>query len=359
MKSLVQTTIVLLAAVALLFYVNSQLNDSSSRASSDTITVFNWGEYIDPELVDRFEEETGIRVIYETFDSNEAMLTKIQQGGTRYDVAMPSEYMIEKMKEEDLLLPIDQSKLPNLQNIDPYFLDLPFDPGNQYSIPYFWGTVGIAFNPTLLDGQTFESWDELWSPELKQEVILVDGAREVMGMGLNTLGYSLNSTEETELRAATDRLKEMGPNVKAIIGDEIVETMRRGEAAIALVWSGQAADIMYVNEDIDYSVPEEGSNLWFDNMIIPKTAGNVDGAHKFINFMLDAEVAAQNADYVGYSTPNSSAIELMDPEVTGDTRFYPTEEMRERLEVYENLGPEMLGRYNELFLEFKMSMNQN
>lgn len=359
MKSLVQTTIVLLAAVALLFYVNSQLNDSSSRASSNTITVFNWGEYIDPELVDRFEEETGIRVIYETFDSNEAMLTKIQQGGTRYDVAMPSEYMIEKMKEEDLLLPIDQSKLPNLQNIDPYFLDLPFDPGNQYSIPYFWGTVGIAFNPTLLDGQTFESWDELWSPELKQEVILVDGAREVMGMGLNTLGYSLNSTEETELRAATDRLKEMGPNVKAIIGDEIVETMRRGEAAIALVWSGQAADIMYVNEDIDYSVPEEGSNLWFDNMIIPKTAGNVDGAHKFINFMLDAEVAAQNADYVGYSTPNSSAIKLMDPEVTGDTRFYPTEEMRERLEVYENLGPEMLGRYNELFLEFKMSMNQN
>lgn len=359
MKSLVQTIIVLLVAVAILFYVNTQLNESSSSASSDTITVFNWGEYIDPELVDRFEQETGIRVIYETFDSNEAMLTKIQQGGTRYDVAMPSEYMIEKMKEEELLIPIDQSKLPNLQNIDPYFLDLPFDPGNQYSIPYFWGTVGIAFNPTLLDGQTFESWNDLWSPELKQEVILVDGAREVMGMGLNTLGYSLNSTDEAELRAATDRLKEMGPNVKAIIGDEIVETMRRGEAAIALVWSGQAADIMYVNEDIDYSVPEEGSNLWFDNMIIPKTAGNVEGAHKFINFMLDAEVAAQNADYVGYSTPNSAAIELMDPEVTGDTRFYPTEEMRERLEVYQNLGPEKLGLYNELFLEFKMSMNQN
>lgn len=359
MKSLVQTTIILLVAVAILFYINTRLTDSSSSASSDTITVFNWGEYIDPELVDQFEEETGIRVIYETFDSNEAMLTKIQQGGTRYDVAMPSEYMIEKMKEEDLLIPIDQSKITNLNNIDPYFLDLPFDPGNQYSIPYFWGTVGIAFNPTLLDGQTFESWNDLWSPELKQEVILVDGAREVMGMGLNTLGYSLNSTDEDELRQATERLKELEPNVKAIIGDEIVETMRRGEAAIALVWSGQAADIMWVNEDIDYSVPEEGSNLWFDNMIIPKTAGNVEGAHKFINFMLDPEVAAQNADYVGYSTPNEKAIELMDPEVTGDERFYPTEEMRERLEVYKNLGPEMLGKYNEYFLEFKMSMNNN
>lgn len=359
MKSIVQLTIGILAVVAVLFYVNSQLNDTASRASSDTITVFNWGEYIDPELVDQFEEETGIRVVYETFDSNEAMLTKIQQGGTRYDVAMPSEYMIEKMKEEDLLIPIDQSKLPNLENIDPYFLDLPFDPGNQFSIPYFWGTVGIAFNPTLLDGQTFESWDDLWSPELKQQVILVDGAREVIGMGLNSLGYSLNSTDETELRAATDRLIELGPNVKAIIGDEIVETMRRGEAAIALVWSGQAADIMYVNEDIDYSVPEEGSNLWFDNMIIPKTAGNVEGAHKFINFMLDPEVAAQNADYVGYSTPNINAIDLMDPEVTGDERFYPTEEIRDRLEVYQNLGPQKLGEYNELFLEFKMSMNSN
>lgn len=359
MKSLVQTTIILLVAVAILFYINTRLTDSSSSASSDTITVFNWGEYIDPELVDQFEEETGIRVIYETFDSNEAMLTKIQQGGTRYDVAMPSEYMIEKMKEENLLIPIDQSKITNLNNIDPYFLDLPFDPGNQYSIPYFWGTVGIAFNPTLLDGQTFESWNDLWSPELKQEVILVDGAREVMGMGLNTLGYSLNSTDEDELKQATERLKELEPNVKAIIGDEIVETMRRGEAAIALVWSGQAADIMWVNEDIDYSVPEEGSNLWFDNMIIPKTAGNVEGAHKFINFMLDPEVAAQNADYVGYSTPNEKAIELMDPEVTGDERFYPTEEMRERLEVYKNLGPEMLGKYNEYFLEFKMSMNNN
>lgn len=359
MKSLIQGTVILLAVVAVLFYVNSQLTNTSSQANSDTITVFNWGEYIDPELVERFEEENGIRVVYETFDSNEAMLTKIQQGGTRYDVAMPSEYMIEKMKEEDLLQPIDLAKIPNLENIDPYFLNLPFDPGNQYSIPYFWGTVGIAFNPTLLEGQTFESWEDLWSPELRQEVILVDGAREVIGMGLNTLGHSLNSTNEEELRKATDRLIELGPNVKAIIGDEIVETMRRGEAAIALVWSGQAADIMWVNEDIDYSVPEEGSNLWFDNMIIPKTAGNIDGAHAFINFMLDPEVAAQNADYVGYSTPNQQAIELMDPEVTGDERFYPTEEMRDRLEVYTNLGPEMLGKYNELFLEFKMSMNRN
>lgn len=356
MKEIIRAASAILIVSAILLYTVSVLEKSSTTVGGGTISVYNWGEYIDPELIDQFEEETNISVVYETFDSNESMMTKIEQGGTTYDVAMPSEYAIEKMKENDLLHPIDHELIPNLENIDPYFLDLPFDPGNEYSVPYFWGTVGIAFNPTLLEGQTFESWDDLWDPTLEQEVILVDSAREVIGMGLNSLGYSLNSTDLGELREATDKLKTMGPNVKAIIGDEIVEMMRREEAAVAVTWSGQAADMMWINEDIDYSVPEEGSNLWFDNMIIPKTAGNVEGAHAFINFMLDPEVAAQNADYVGYSTPNEEAIALMDPEVTGDERFYPPEELRERLEVYENLGLEMLGTYNELFLEFKMDM---
>ncbi|WP_142826186.1 ABC transporter substrate-binding protein [Planococcus soli] len=358
MKDITRAAIAILVVSAILLYTVNVLERSSATADGGTISVYNWGEYIDPELIDQFEEETNISVVYETFDSNESMMTKIEQGGTTYDVAMPSEYAIEKMKDNDLLQPIDHELIPNLQNIDPYFLDLPFDPGNEYSVPYFWGTVGIAFNPTLLEGQTFDSWDDLWDPTLQQEVILVDSAREVIGMGLNSLGYSLNSTNLDELREATDKLKTIGPNVKAIIGDEIVEMMRREEAAVAVTWSGQAADMMWINENIDYSVPEEGSNLWFDNMIIPSTADNIDGAHAFINFMLDPEVAAQNADYVGYSTPNEQAIALMDPEVTGDERFYPPEELRERLEVYENLGLEMLGTYNELFLEFKMDMEK-
>lgn len=358
MKEIIRAALAILLVSGILLYAVNALQKSSTTVGGGSISVYNWGEYIDPELIEQFEEETNISVVYETFDSNESMMTKIEQGGTTYDVAMPSEYAIEKMKETDLLQPIDHALIPNLGNIDPYFLDLPFDPGNEYSVPYFWGTVGIAFNPTLLEGQTFESWDDLWNSSLEQEVILVDSAREVIGMGLNSLGYSLNSTDMGELREATNKLKTMGPNVKAIIGDEIVEMMRREEAAVAVTWSGQAADMMWINEDIDYSVPEEGSNLWFDNMIIPKTAGNVEGAHAFINFMLDPEVAAQNADYVGYSTPNEQAIALMDPEVTEDERFYPPEELRERLEVYENLGLEMLGTYNELFLEFKMDMEK-
>lgn len=357
MKDIIRAALSIIFVCLVLFFVNELLDKSSGKAGSDTVTIFNWGEYIDPDLIAQFEEESGYRVVYETFDSNEAMLTKIEQGGTSYDIAVPSEYAIEKMKEHNLLLPIDHSKIPNLKNIDPYFLDLSFDPKNEFSIPYFWGTVGIVFNPTLLNGQTFESWDALWDPSLKGQVLLADGAREVIGMGLNSLGYSLNSTDDKELQEALRKLNKLTPNVKAIIGDEVTQLMVNEEAAVALTWSGQAADMLYENEELDYAVPEEGSNLWFDNMVIPKTAGNIEGAHAFINFMLDAEVAAQNADYVGYSTPNAAGVELMDEEVTSDERFYPSEEARDNLEVYNNLGLEMLGVYNELFLKFKMGSN--
>ncbi|WP_172369834.1 ABC transporter substrate-binding protein [Sporosarcina jiandibaonis] len=356
MKDIIRVSVVILAVSAILIFINAKLANTGGASGKNSITVFNWGEYLDPALLKQFEEETGIKVIYETFDSNEAMMTKIEQGGTTYDIAVPSEYAIEKMKESDLLIPIDKAKLPNLKNIDPYFLDLAFDPENKFSIPYFWGTLGIAYNPELLDGQTFESWEDLWDPSLEQEVVLVDSAREVIGMGLNALGYSLNSTNISELEEAADKLRTLQPNIKAIIGDEITQLMVNGEAAVALTWSGQAADMMWDNEDIDYAVPEEGSNLWFDNMVIPRTAKNIDGAHAFINFMLDAEIAAQNADYVGYSTPNLAALDFMDPEVIQDERYYPDEEARNHLEVYKNLGLEMLGTYNELFLGLKMDL---
>lgn len=355
MKELIRAASVILALSIALVLVNVYLEKKGNiDGGQGTITVYNWGEYIDPDLIKKFEKETGIKVIYETFDSNEAMMAKIEQGGTSYDITMPSDYMVEMMAERDLLLPLDKSKLPNLKHIDPDFLDLPFDPDNRYSVPYFWGTVGIAFNPSLLDGQTFESWDDLWDPSLKQKIILVDSAREVIGFALNSLGYSLNSTDLNELQQAKEKLDKLAPNVKAIIGDEVTQLMIQNEAAVAVTWSGQTRDMMWENEDIDYSVPKEGSNLWFDNMVIPRTAKNIEGAHKFINFMLDPEVAAQNAEYIGYSTPNVTALQYMDPELVEDERFYPKKEIRERLEVYKDLGLEMLGLYNDLFLEFKI-----
>lgn len=357
MKSLIQATIAIIAICLVLLFVADRLESAGSKGSKDTLTVYNWGDYIDMDLVKDFEKESGIKVIYETFDSNEAMMTKIKQGGSSYDIAVPSEYAIEMMKEENLLVPIDHSKIPNLQNIDPYYLDLPFDVGNEFSIPYFWGTVGIVFNPELVpDHLTFESWDDLWDPALKEKVFLVDGTREVIGMGLNSIGESLNAKDDALLRQATDKLITLSPNIKAIIGDEITPLMINNEATVALTWSGQAADMMWENEELDFAVPQEGSNLWFDNFVIPKTADNIDGAHQFINYMLDAEVAALNADYVGYSTPNRAAMDSMDQEVIEDERFYPDETLHDKLEVYENLGLEWLGKYNELFLEFKMSI---
>ncbi|RDU36702.1 spermidine/putrescine ABC transporter substrate-binding protein [Neobacillus piezotolerans] len=354
MKQLMRLFIAIVLASAVLLGIISKLNATKGYSGGNTLTIYNWGDYLDPDLIKRFEKETGISVVYETFDSNEAMMTKIKQGGTAYDIAVPSEYMIDKMREENLLIPLDHSKLLNLKNIDPRFMDLPFDPENKYSVPYFWGTVGVVYNPEMLGGKQITSWNDLWDPDLKNEILLIDGAREAMGMGLNSLGYSLNDTDKNHLRQAKAKLDSLTPNIKAIVGDEIKMLLENEEAAIGIVWSGVAADIMGENEDIEYVVPSEGSNLWFDNMVIPKTAKNVEAAHKFLNFILDAKIAAQNTEWVYYSTPNKEALQYMPEEMTSDERFYPSEELTEKLEVYENLGPRNLAYYNQLFLEFKM-----
>ncbi|WP_110112011.1 ABC transporter substrate-binding protein [Bacillus sp. CGMCC 1.16541] len=354
MRHLTRTFLLVFIVAFALMYVVSKLNSSQGYTGGNILTVYNWGDYIDPALIKEFEKETGIKVIYQTFDSNEAMVTKVAQGGTTFDIAVPSEYAISKMKEEDLLLPIDHSKLPNLKYINSRFLNLAFDEENKYSIPYFWGTVGIVYNPQMLGGKEIRSWNDLWDSDLRNQILLVDGAREVMGMGLNSLGYSLNDTNKEHLIAAKQKLDTLTPNIKAIVGDEIKMLIANEEAAVGVVWSGDAADIMWENEKLDYVVPEEGSNLWFDNMVIPSTSKNVDGAHQFINFMLDPERAAQNAEYVGYSTPNEEAMKYLPENVSGDERFYPDVDSTERLEVYENLGKKMLAYYNELFLEFKM-----
>ncbi|GER66679.1 spermidine/putrescine ABC transporter substrate-binding protein [Weizmannia acidilactici] len=354
MKQLVRAFAAVLVVALALQFLTVRLNKTEGYAGGNTLTIYNWGDYIDPALIKKFEKQTGIKVIYQTFDSNEAMMTKISQGGTTFDVAVPSEYMIEKMKKEHLLIPLDHSKLPNLKYIDPRFLNLSFDPGNKYSVPYFWGTVGIVYNSSMLGGKKITSWNDLWDKDLKNEILLVDGAREVIGMGLNSLHYSLNDTNEKHLEQAKAKLDRLMPNVKAIVGDEIKMLLANEEASIGVVWSGDAAEIMSENKKLNYVVPSEGSNLWFDNMVIPKTAKNVDGALRFINFMLDPENAAQNAEYVGYSTPNKAALKLLPKSIAGDKRFYPDVAMTKKLEVYKNLGKKNLARYNELFLEFKM-----
>ncbi|MDD4792462.1 MAG: ABC transporter substrate-binding protein [Firmicutes bacterium] len=354
MKKVAQMFIVVFAAAFALMYLTSYLNARHGYSGADTLTIYNWGDYIDPDLIVEFERETGLKIIYQTFDSNEAMLTKISHGGTTFDVVIPSDYAISKMKEQGLLIPLDHSKLPNAKYIDPRFLDMPFDDENEYSIPYFWGTYGIIYNPEIINDIEFTSWNDLWNPSLRNEILLIDSAREVIGLGLNSLCYSLNEIDIGRLREAKQKLDRLTPNVKAIVGDEIKMLLANEEAAIGVVWSGDASEIIGDNDKLDYVIPEEGTNVWLDNIVIPKTAKNVEGAHKFINFMLDPENAARNTEYVGYSTPNMKALEYLPEEITEDERFYPGVEVTDTLEVYENLGKRMTSYYNELFLEFKM-----
>ncbi|MBE3594242.1 MAG: ABC transporter substrate-binding protein [Candidatus Carbobacillus altaicus] len=354
MQGILRLYAFVLIAVLLLWSTAGAIEKQAYQTTSDAIIVYNWGDYIDPGLISKFEEETGIRVIYQTFDSNEAMLAKIAQGGTPFDVAVPSEYAVSRMIAEDLLIPLDLKAIPNLKNIDQRFLNQSFDPHNRYSIPYFWGTVGIVYNAHVLGEGAIKSWNDLWDPTYRNSILLVDGAREIIGMALNSLGYSLNDTDEAHLLAAKAKLDELTPNVRAIVGDEIKFLLETDEATIGVVWSGDAAEIMSENEAFDYVIPEEGTNLWFDNFVIPKTARNIPGAHAFINFMLDAENAAINTEYVGYATPNLAAHAYLPEDVRDDPRFYPDASVQEKLEVYRDLGKVMLGRYNELFLEFKM-----
>ena len=354
MKKVVQMFVAAFLVAFILIYVTARINSLQGYSGADTLTIYNWGDYVDPDLITAFEEESGLKVIYQTFESNEAMLTKIAHKGSTFDVVIPSDYAINKMKEQGLLIPLDHSLLPNLEHIDPRFLDLPFDEGNQYSVPYFWGTLGIIYNSDLLGGKHLDSWHDLWDDSLRNEIILVDSAREVIGLGLNTLGYSLNDTDVDHLREAQSKLVELIPNVKAIVGDELKMLLANEEAAVGLVWSGDAALIIDDNPKLDYVIPIEGTNVWFDSMVIPRTATNIEGAHQFINFMLDPENSAINTEYVGYSTPNQGALEFLPEEITEDERFYPGPEITDKLEVYENLGKRMFAFYNELFLEFKM-----
>lgn len=354
MKQLMTMLVGILLIVAVLFGFRHQLESSLGLTDGNTIVFYNWGDYIDPELLTQFEKETGYSVIYETFDSNEAMMTKIEQGGTRYDVAVPSEYMIEQMIEADLLQEIDHSLLPNLENINPRFLDLEFDSNNRFSIPYFWGTLGIIYNTNYVDESEVQQWNDLWNPNFRNNIMIYDGAREVLGVGLQSLGYSLNETDSTRLREATNKMKTLMPNILALVADEMKMHLGNEEAMIGVTFSGEASMAIWENPELAYVLPEEGSNLWFDNIVIPHNAQNVEGAHALIDFLLRPEVAAQNADYVGYSTPNEAAMALMDPEVISDEAFYPSEDALDKLEVYRGLGQEKLIEYNDLFLEVKI-----
>ncbi|WP_367376988.1 PotD/PotF family extracellular solute-binding protein [Levilactobacillus cerevisiae] len=354
MKRLVSLVVALLAICGLLAYTSHQLERTSGSTGAKVLNLYNWGDYIDPSLLTKFQKETGYHVNVETFDSNEAMYTKINQGGTHYDLAVPSEYMVAKMKRAHLLKPLDKRRLTGWQNFDSQFLNQSFDRGNRYSMPYFWGTLGIVYNDKFVKASQVQHWQDLWSPQFRDKIMLIDSARDIMGMSLVTLNKSMNTTNPATLLAAERKLNQLAPNVKAIVADEIKMYMTQNEAPLAVDWSGEAAEMLANNPHLHYVVPSEGSNLWIDNLVIPKTAQHTDAIYAFLNFMSRPENAAQNAEYIGYATPNRQAKALLPKAIRNDRQFYPTQTTIKHLQVYQDLSPAKVALYNDRYLEFKM-----
>ena len=323
--------------VALALALSLSLFACAGGKSKVTLNVLNWGDYIDPQLLRQFEDETGISVKYTTMTSNEEMLVKLASADNIYDVCFPSDYLIEKLVSEDLLYTINKANIPNLSNIDSRFLNLSFDPDNTYSVPYMWGTVGILYNTTMVSDPV-DSWNILWDEKYAGEILMYDSMRDTIGITLKKLGYDINTRSEADILAAQEALIAQKPLVRAYLTDDIKMELINGSAAMGVVYSGDAVYCISENPDLAYAVPKEGSNVWFDNIIIPKTSTHTAEAEQFINFLCDATVAAQNSDYIGFSTPNAEALKLMDPSYAADPTYNPPQDVLDRCQIFQDLG---------------------
>ena len=308
------------------------------KMTGETISVYNWGDYIDSDVIDIFEAETGIKVIYETFETNEDMYAKIAMGGSSYDVIVPSDYMIERMIQEGLLQPVNWNNVPNVKNIDPRFTYESYDPDFRYSVPYTWGTMGLLYNTeTVLEEP--DSWEILLDEEYKMDLFMLNAPRDTTAIALVMSGHDLNSTDPGDLADAKKLLIDQKPLVLAYVVDEVKDKMIAGEASVALVWSGDATFCMSESDELNYVVPKEGSNIFYDSMCIPANARNVSGAEKFIDFMCRADIAAMNYDYVGYAIPNTAAIELWGAEEYNASPVNnPPQETLDKCQVFKYLG---------------------
>lgn len=324
---------------------------SGCKQDKPTLYVYNWGDYIDETILGEFEKETGIKVVYDSYATNEDMYVKIKSGGGSYDVIFPSDYMLTRMLEEDMLEKIDLKKIPNAKYIEDRFMGREYDPKNEYSLPYMWGTVGILYNTTMVDEQV-DSWDILWDPKYAKEILMLDSQRDSIAIALLKLGYSINTLDLDELTEAGELLKEQKPLVLAYVVDEGKDKMVAGEAALAVIWSGEATYGREENPDLEYAIPQEGTNIWFDVMAIPKGAKNIEGAHQFMDFLNRPHIAFRNADYLGYAIPNAGGRALIPEEISNDRSIYPEEEDLVNAEIFVNLG-QTLREYDRIWTEVK------
>ena len=342
-----------LTALAFLLAMAAIFTACGNASNKVTINVFNWGEYIGESTIADFEAAyPDIKVNYETFTTNEDMYVKIKTGGSAYDVAIPSDYMIKRMKDEGLLNKINMSDIPNYKYIDERFKNLTYDPANEYSVPYMWGTVGILYNKAFIK-EPVDSWKILWDKKYNKQILMPDSERDSIGITLKMLGFSMNTKNISELEQAKEKLMEQKHLVLAYVVDEVRDKMIGEEANLAVVWSGDAFYCMSENENLAYAIPKEGTNYWFDSMVIPKTSKHQKEAETFINFMCSTDAALKNADYIGYATPQTEVMKKLDPALTSDRSAYPQQEDLKNSEIFEYPGDEINKEYNRIWTEIK------
>jgi len=324
-----------------------------SALADGVVNVFNWEDYINDDVLEMFEEETGIKVNMMNFTTNEDMLVQVRNSPQSFDVIFPSDYAIERMISEDLLAELNFDNIPNLQYIDENLLNPDYDPDNLYSVPYMWGTVGILYNTTMVS-EPVTSWGALFDPQYQKNVLMLDSPRDSIGITLKYLGYSMNTRNPLELYEAKDLLIQQKKDgiVKAYQVDEMKDKMAAGEAALAVMWSGDAQYAIELNEDLEYVVPVEGSNIWVDGMVITKAAKNKENAEAFINFLCRPDIAQMNCEEIWYSSPNTEAVAMMGEEYTENPTLNPPAETIANCEVLLDIQ-DFIDVYNTVWLEVK------
>lgn len=325
----------------------------SPAMAAEVVNVFNWEDYICPEALELFTKETGIEVNYMNFTTNEDMMVKIRTDVGAFDVVFPSDYCIERLIKEGLLAEIDYDQIPNYKSVDDSYKDLPYDPMGKHSVPYMWGTLGILYDTTKVD-EEITSWGALFDERYKGEIIMMDSIRDTFGLALKYLGYSVNSREPAALNAATQLLIQQKKDgfVKAYQLDETKNMMVAGEATIGICYSGDALYAKDLNENLEYVVPDEGSNIWVDGMVVPASAKNYGNAMKFIDFMCRPDVAQLNCEYIWYSSPNADAIELMGADYIDNEDINPSDEIKANCEFFHDIN-DVITIYTTLWTQVK------
>ena len=317
------------------------------------LVVYNWAEYIPDGVLADFEKETGIKVEYSTYENNEVMYSKLKiQKGKGYDIVVPSTYLVSKMRDEGLLQKVDKTKLNNFKNLMPDLLNKPYDPNNDYSVPYLWGSTGIGVNSEEIDPSTVSKWADLWDTKWKNKLLLVDDVREAFGMALQKNGHSVNTKNPDEIKQAYEDLQKLMPNVRVFNADAPREPFLAGDVNLGMIWSGEANMAQKENDKIQYIYPKEGSGFWVDSFTIPAGAENVENAHKFIDYMLKPEVGKKVVEQLGYSTPNKEVKALVETKLQNNPIIFPPSDSLSKAEFQQDVG-DAIKLYNDYWEKLK------